>query len=145
MTTTSLKTKTLTFSRIKSNKKQKSEFFIARYFFFYRSLLSGTLTTHRTAGERRGPFTHLFATLHVRWLSHIFHHTACIYETATRWDLPPHRITIWLIDDVMLIFVCLFTWWFDSRFLSQQFDMWNRKNRTRIDYHPCITSEPTNI
>ena len=23
------------------------------------------------------------------------------------WDLPPYRITIWLIDDVMLIFVCL--------------------------------------
>ena len=29
-----------------------------------------------------------------------------IYQTATRWDLPPYRITIWLID-VMLIFVCL--------------------------------------
>ena len=25
----------------------------------------------------------------------------------TRRDLPPYRITIWLIDDVMLIFVCL--------------------------------------
>ena len=48
-----------------------------------------------------------FATLHVRWLSHIFNRTACIYQAATRWDLPPYRITIWLIDDVMLIFVCL--------------------------------------
>ena len=143
MATTSLKAKTLTFSRIKSNKIQKSEFFIARYFFFHRSLLSGTLTTHRTAGEGRGPFRHLFATLYVRWISHIFHHTACIYQTL--WDLLPYRITISLIDDAMLIFVCLFTWWFDSKFLSQQFDMWNRKARTRIDYHPCITSEPTNI
>ena len=25
----------------------------------------------------------------------------------TRRDLPPYRITVWLIDDVMLIFVCL--------------------------------------
>ena len=50
-------------------------------------------------------FRHLFVTLHVRWLSHIFN--GYIYQTATRWDLPPYRITIWLIDDVMLIFVCL--------------------------------------
>ena len=48
-----------------------------------------------------------FVTLHVRWLSHISNRTACIYQTATRWDLPPYRVTIWVIDDVMLIFVCL--------------------------------------
>ena len=37
---------------------------------------------------------------------HIFFNcTACIYQTATRWDLPPYRTTIWLIDDLMLIFV----------------------------------------
>ena len=48
-----------------------------------------------------------FATLHMRWLSRISNCTACIYQAATRWDLPPYRITIWLIDDVMLIFVCL--------------------------------------
>ena len=41
---------------------------------------------------------------------HIFNRTACIYQAATRWDLPPYRITIWLIDDVILSF-CLFTWW----------------------------------
>ena len=78
----------------------------------------------RTAGEGRGTifystrswtFRHLFATLHVRWLSHIFNRTACIYQAATRWDLPPYRITIWLTDDVTLSF-CLFTWWFDSSF-----------------------------
>ena len=48
-----------------------------------------------------------FAILHMRWLSHIFNRTACIYQTATQWDLPPYRIAIWLIDDVMLIFVWL--------------------------------------
>ena len=45
--------------------------------------------------------------------SHIFNRTGCIYQTATQWDLPPYRITIWLIDDVTLSF-CLFTCWFDS-------------------------------
>ena len=43
-------------------------------------------------------FRYLFATLHVRWLSRIFNRSACVYQTATRWDLPPYRITIWLID-----------------------------------------------
>ena len=40
--------------------------------------------------------------LDVTWLSHIFNRIACIYQTATRWDLPPYRITISLTDDVML-------------------------------------------
>ena len=56
----------------------------------------------------------------------------------------PYRITIWLTDDVTLSF-CFFTWWFDSRFfLLEQFETWNRWIRTRIDYHPSITSESTN-
>ena len=38
---------------------------------------------------------------------HIFNRTACIYQAATRWDLPPYRITIWSSDDVMLIVACL--------------------------------------
>ena len=96
--------------------------------FFYQDFLSRTLTIHRTAGEGRGPslfhcttstrsrtFRHLVATLHVRWLSHIFNHTACIYQAATRWDLPPYRYTTLLMDDVTLSF-CLFTWWFDSSY-----------------------------
>ena len=32
------------------------------------------------------------ATLHVWWLSHIFNCAAYIYQTPTRWDLPPYRI-----------------------------------------------------
>ena len=48
-----------------------------------------------------------FATLHMRWLSYISNRRACIYQAAPRWDLPPYRVTIWVIDDVMLIFVCL--------------------------------------
>ena len=41
---------------------------------------------------------HLFATLHVRLLSRIFNRNACVYQAATRWDLPPYWITIWVID-----------------------------------------------
>ena len=48
----------------------------------------------------------------------------------------------WLID--WWCNVCLFTWWIDSRFLLQRFWMGNRWIWTRIDYHPCIKSEPTN-
>ena len=96
-------------------------------FFFYQGFLSRTLTIHRTAGGRHHLlfhsttstrsqiFRHFFATLHVRWLSHIFNRTAGIYQTANRWDLPPYRITIWLIDDLTLSF-CLITCWFDSSF-----------------------------
>ena len=70
---------------------------------------------HSTTSTRSPTLRHLFATLHVRWLSHIFNRIACIYQTATRWDLPPYRITIWLID--WWCNVCFFTWWIDSRFL----------------------------
>ena len=63
------------------------------------------LLFYSTTSTRSWALRHLFATLHVRWLSR----NACIYQTATRWDLPPCRITTWLIDwlidDVM--FVCL--------------------------------------
>ena len=87
-------------------------------FFIYQGFLSWTLKTHRTAGEgvnhflfhsttstRSQTLIHLFETFNVRWLSHSFNCITCIYQTATRWDLPLYRITIWLIDDVMLIFV----------------------------------------
>ena len=30
-----------------------------------------------------------------------------MYQAAIRWHLPPYRITICLIDDVILISVCL--------------------------------------
>ena len=93
---------------------------LSLHFFFYQGFFHGhwQLTGQRgkggdhllfysTTSTRSRTFRHLFATFHVRWLSHIFNRNACIYQTATRWDLPPYRITIWLIDDVILIFVCL--------------------------------------
>ena len=88
-------------------------FFSIRDFFHEHWQLTGQqkggdhLWFHSTASTRSRAFRHLFATLHVRWLSYIFNRKACIYQTTTRWDLPHYWITIWLIDDVMLIFVCL--------------------------------------
>ena len=97
-----------------------SIFFSIRIFFHGHRRLTGQqekgadhLLFHLTTSTRWRTFRHLFTTLHVRSLSHIFNCTACTYQTATRWDLPPYRITIWLIDDVTLSF-CLFKWWFDS-------------------------------
>ena len=61
--------------------------------------------------------------LHVRWPSHIFNRTACIYQTATRWDLPPYRVTIWLIDNAMLIFDC----WLVDLILGFVTTIWHEK------------------
>ena len=98
---------------------RRSTFFF--FFFFFLSGLSftdtdnsqnsrgreGTILFHSSTSICSRTFRDLSATLHVRWLSHIFNSNACIYQAATRWDLPPYRVTIWLIVDVILIFVCL--------------------------------------
>ena len=99
-------------------------------------LFQSTTSTHSRT------LRHLFATLHVRRLSRIFNRNACVYQTAIRWDLPPYPITIWVIE--WWCNVCLFTWWIDTRFLLERFDIGNRWIWTLIDYHLCITSEPTN-
>ena len=99
------------------------------------------LLFHSSTSTRSRTLRHLFATSHVRWLSRIFNRNAGVYQTATRWDLPPCWITIWVID--WWCNVCLFTWWFYTRFLLQRSDITNCWIWTRIDYHPCITSEPT--
>ena len=94
------------------------------------------LLFHSTISTCSQTFRYLFATLNVRWLSHIFNCNACIYQTGTWWDLPPYWITIWLIDDVMLIFACLLI----DLILGFAAAIW----LSSINYHPCITSKPTN-
>ena len=125
------------------------DFFPIRVFFHGHWQLTGQqekggdhLLFYSTTSTRSRTFRHLFATLHVRWLSHIFNRNACIYQAATRWNLPPYRITIWLIDDRWLI-VC-FLVELILGFVLQLYDMRNRWSRSRIDYHPCITGQPTN-
>ena len=87
----------------------QSLFFSVRVFFHEHSRLTGKqgkegdyILFHSTTSMLTNIQT--FATLHVRWLSHTFNRTACIYQTATRWDLPPYRIAIWLIDNMKLVF-----------------------------------------
>ena len=106
-------------------------FFSIRVFFHEHWRLTGQwgkggdhLLFHFTTSTRSQTFRHLFATLHVRWLSHVFNRPACIYQAATRWHLPPYRITIWLIDDLTVNF-CLFTWWFGSSIFV--IAIWNGK------------------
>ena len=82
-------------------------------FFFYQSFLSKTLSIHRTAGEGRGPsfipLSHFHPLMNIQtfilklctWDDYLIFLIALL--VFTRWDLPPYRITIWLIDDVMLI------------------------------------------
>ena len=77
---------------------------------------------HSTPSTSSQALRGLFATLHVRWLSRIFKRNACVYQTASWSNLPPYRITIWLIE--WWCNVCLFTWWIDSRFLLQRFWHW---------------------
>ena len=65
------------------------------------------LLFHSTTSTRSWTFRHLFATLHVRRLSHTFNCNTCIYQTAIWWDLPPYQITIRLIDVTLVFFDCL--------------------------------------
>ena len=94
-------------------------------FFFYQDFLSRTLTTHRTAWEGRGTIFYstlplplsshqyldiYFATLRVTWLSYISNRTACIYQAAPQWDLPPIELLFaWLMMWCWL-FVYLLIW-----------------------------------
>ena len=91
-------------------------------YFFYQGFLSQSQTIHGKAGGGRGPFlfpssnstcsrtiSHLFTTVHVRWVPHISNSAASNYQNAKRWDFPLWGIIIWFIDenDGMLIVVCL--------------------------------------
>ena len=67
------------------------------------------LLFHFSTSTRSRTFRYLFVTLHVR--SHIFNHTVCIYQIATRWDAPLYRITLWFID-MTLSFVFYLMIWF---------------------------------
>ena len=103
--------------------KFPEKFFSIRAFFYGDRRLTGQQWKggdhplyHSTTSTCSQTLRHLFATLHVRWLSLIFSRNACVYQNANRWDLPPYRIPIWVIDDVTLVFFCSFTWWFDTRF-----------------------------
>ena len=119
--------------------------------FFFKGFLSRPLTTHRIAGEGRGPFFippahehseiylqlciwddyHMFliATLVFTYYSMRFYH---LIELQFDWLMMWSLFLVSLLDDFML------------GFCYSNLDAGNRWTRTRINYHPCITSEPTN-
>ena len=89
--------------------------------FSIKSFLSRTLTTHRTAGERRGLFFislyHFHPLTNIQTLNcsfcrrddyHMFLIAPLVFTRLLLDEiLPPYRITIWLIDDVKFVLVCL--------------------------------------
>ena len=89
---------------------------LKKAFSSYQGFLSQTLTTHKTAGEWKGtifystlplPPAHEHSDIFLQICMRDDYHISCIYQTAARWYLPLYRITICLIDHVMLIFVYL--------------------------------------
>ena len=113
--------------------------------FCNQCFLSQTMAIHRTAGESRDhllfhsiistlswTFRHSFSILYVRWFSYLSSHYLYLPDCYSM-IFTPYWITIWLIDDWMLfLFVYLMIWFTGNQWI------W-----TRIDYHSCITSEPT--
>ena len=124
--------------------------------FFYQGFLSRTLTTHRTEREGRGPFfystlpfrpahEHSYGSLQLcMWdVYHTFLIATLVY-TRLLLDETYHLIELpfdWLM--MKLVFACLL----DDLILGfcySNLDIGNWWTRNRIDYHSCITSEPTN-
>ena len=80
------------------------------------------------------------ATLHVRWLPHIFNYTTCNYWAATFNEI--YHLGE-LPFDWWQFLNCLLSWC-NSRFLLQQFDIVMWYIWICIIYHPCLTSKSTN-
>ena len=123
---------------------------------FFQSFISRTQTTHRTAGEGKGPsfiplyyfqlppsneYSNIYLQLCKRDDYHMFL-TAPLVFPRLLLDEIYHLIK--LLSDLLMMWFCfcLFTCWFDLIYLL--FDNGNRWTRTPIDYHPCITCEPSN-
>ena len=72
----------------------------------------GTILFHSTTSTRSRTFRHLFATLHMGWLSHIFNRNACIYQTA---------YSMWFTTSSNYYFI---DWWCDVDFCLFAFACW---------------------
>ena len=133
----------------------KGSFTTTLPFFFYQGFPSQILTTHRIAGEGRGPsfipLYHFHLLMNIQtFICNFAYEMTTTYFKLHRLHLPDcysKRFTvlldtIWLIA-VMLVFVCLRNDLILA-FLIQKSEKGNRWTQTRINYHPCITSEMTN-
>ena len=92
------------------------------------------------------PLTHEYSDIYLQlcmWGDYQIFSIAPLVFTRLLLDEIYHFIELpWLNDDVNLVFVCLL----DDLilFCYSNLDTGNRWTRTRIGYHPCIKSEPTN-
>ena len=123
-------------------------------FCFYQGFLSMALTIHKTARKGRGqafiPLYHFHPSTNIQnlqlcmWDDYNVFLIAMLVFTRLLLDEMYHLIKLafdWLVDDALVIGWIFFTYWFDSRFLLQQFDTGNWRIWTHIDYHLCITSQ----
>ena len=133
-------------NEIKCYKRYMEMFFSIRVFFHRHWRFTGQQGKRghhalffSVTSTRSWAFRHLFATLRVRWLPRIFNRIACNYQAATQWVLPSYWIAI-SIDWWCNVSFCLFSWWFDSRFLLQYFVIGSRWiwNPNNYHYHPLL-------
>ena len=130
-----------------------------RYFFFF--FLSGfSFTDFYNSQNSRGregtifnstlplPLAHKHSDIYLQlcmWDDyHIFFISTLVFTRLLLVEIFPHyQIAIWLTDDVKFVLVSFL----DDLILGfcySNLDTGNRWTRTCIDYHCCITSEPTN-
>ena len=130
------------------------------YQIFYRnskSFLSQTLTIHRTAGEGKEG-TIVYSTLqlppaHGHWKIYL---QLCMWDDYHVFLIATLDFTRLLLDEIYHLIELLFDWLIDDAmfvcllnelilgFCYSNFDIGSRWTWTRIDYHPCNSSEPTN-
>ena len=94
------------------------------------------LLFHSTTSTRSQTLRNLFTTFICMWDDYHVFLIATLVFTRLLLDGIYHFNQLpfeWLIDDAM--FVCLFTWWIDTRFLLERFDIGNRWIWTCINYH----------
>ena len=128
--------------------------FLSSPFFFYQDFLHRHWDSQDSSGREAIIFFSILPlpAAHEHWDIylqlciwddyHVFLMATLVFTRLLLDVIPAYRITIWVIDWWFNVY--LFTWWIDTRFLLQWFDIGNRWIWTRIDYRPCITSEPTN-
>ena len=121
--------------------------------YFLSGFLSQTLTSNRTAGEGRGPFTLPISPTNEHTDIYL---ELCMWGDCNVFLIKPLVITRLLLNKIYELIDLSFDWLMMECkipfvysavlllcYLFQQFDVGNRWIWTQINYHPCITSKPT--
>ena len=112
--------------------------------FFYKVFFTDTDDSQDSRGREGTIFysTLPLASAHEHWDIylqlcmwddyHVFLIATLVYQTATRWDLPPYRITIWMID--WWCNVCFFTWWIVGYLIYDLRLLWQTVQDSSVNY-----------